>query len=90
VIEEVFLHHGTKSSTLTSSLNWMHTFSNFAEAGIGLTSIDVQPLRIEKALAQQAVRLNGLNGAQLTLPLYRRCLIRALRGLGDRRQTHSL
>src|ERR1700722_2828881 len=50
---------GTKSSTFTSSLNWMQTFSSFAEAGIGLTSIDVQPLRIERALAQQAVRLKN-------------------------------
>jgi len=51
---------GTKSSTLTSSLNWMQIFSSFAEAGIGFTSIDVQPLKIRRVLAQQAVRVENM------------------------------
>jgi hypothetical protein len=38
----------------------MQTFSSFAEAGIGFTSIDVQPLKIRKVIAQQPARVENM------------------------------
>jgi hypothetical protein len=48
----------------------MQILSRCAAAGIGRTSIDVQPPKIDRILAQQPVRLKNNPYFTITLPVF--------------------